>query len=111
MNYTEGTTNGKPCKVWKNNDGDCHRVDGPAYITYYENGALSCEEYFINGTIHRRDGPAFISYRENGKVANDIYYIDGNYLGQNTDGFWKLWEYLSEDERNNSNILKILSSI
>lgn len=111
MNYSEFTTNGYLHKIWTNNNGDYHRVDGPAYIVYHENGGLASEEYFINGNIHRKDGPAFISYREDGKVANYIYYIGGNYLGHNTDGFWELWEHLSEDERNNSNILKILSSI
>jgi antitoxin component YwqK of YwqJK toxin-antitoxin module len=41
-------------------NGSIHRINGPAFIEYYENGNICNEEYFINGKRHREDGPANI---------------------------------------------------
>ena len=40
-------------KVWYNDRGQFHRVDGPAIE--YANGTKS---WYLNGKLHREDGPA-----------------------------------------------------
>ena len=57
-------------------NGKQHREDGPAYIGYYENGAIEREEYFLNGKQHREDGPAIIYYYENGAIVYEIYCLN-----------------------------------
>jgi hypothetical protein len=42
-------------KIWKNEIGQFHRLDGPAYI-----GADGSQYWCINGEFHRLDGPAYI---------------------------------------------------
>jgi len=42
-------------KIWRNSEGQRHRLDGPAVI--YANGS---EFYYQNGKRHRLDGPAAI---------------------------------------------------
>lgn len=42
-------------KIWKNEKGELHREDGPAYIM------SSGERYWCkNGLLHREDGPAVV---------------------------------------------------
>ena len=50
---TEITKDGT--KIWKNENGDRHREDGPAAI--YPNGR---QHWCINGKLHRENGPAEI---------------------------------------------------
>ena len=57
-----------------------HRVDGPAYISYYQDGKIYSEHYFLNGKHHREDGPAFIRYYQDGKIAAEHYYLDDSFL-------------------------------
>jgi hypothetical protein len=40
-------------KIWRNQEGQFHRTDGPAYER--ANGRKS---WFLNGQLHRTDGPA-----------------------------------------------------
>jgi hypothetical protein len=59
---------------YQNEQGELHRLDGPAYIT---------NEYFswyVNGKLHRLDGPA-ISQREDYLLGS--YFIDGELFGIN----------------------------
>jgi len=78
---------------YRNKEGQCHRLDGPAiegsdgYRAYYVNGKLhrldgpaiiysnGNIEYWVNDKLHRLDGPALIWI--NGKVE---YYINGEKL-------------------------------
>ena len=66
---------------WTNNNGDYHRLDGPAYINYYPNGSIRIEEFWING----------------------------KYIGCNEIGFWNLWNTLTEVERQAPYILSCLA--
>ena len=54
-----------------------YRIDGPAYILYYDDGNVEFEGYFINSQLHREDGPARIWYYQNGKIEHTEYWIDG----------------------------------
>ena len=57
--------------------GSLHRVDGPAYTTYYDFvNMIYSKSYYLNGKHHRLDGPAFIMYNERGDVIDEEYYIN-----------------------------------
>lgn len=51
-----------------------HRIDGPAFITYFQDGTIKSETYYILNQIHRVDGPAIIYYYENGTIERECYY-------------------------------------
>ena len=55
-----------------------HKEDGPALITYYENGAANTIHYYINGKLHNVNGPAYIEFfKETGGLKKVIYYKNG----------------------------------
>ena len=62
-----------------------HRLDGPAFIEYRENGMIRREGYWINDMLHRLDGPAHITYNHTGNIQlieywiNDIKYTKDQY--------------------------------
>jgi len=47
--------------------------------TYRKDGSVSSESYRIDGKRHRVDGPAYIDYYEDGSVRYEGYYIDDKY--------------------------------
>lgn len=49
INYYEN--GGIQGKTWYDENGDCHRVSGPAYIDHNTNGIISCEEYYLAGVF------------------------------------------------------------
>jgi hypothetical protein len=113
LNYRRSIHNGRYLELqviqeWRDDDNNNHRIGGPAYIHYNLNGKVSCEEYYRHGSLHRRDGPAYILYNQNGGINFVKYYVNGFFLGNDTDGFWRLWDILSDMERKDNNILKIL---
>ena len=77
-------------KIWKNKEGQRHRINGPAII-YSDNHM----EYFFEGKLHRTDGPALfyndgyeayflhgIRHREDGPAliyedGTEVYYVHG----------------------------------
>ena len=54
-------------KYWKNNNGELHREDGPAY-----EGADGSKSWYLNDKLHRIDGPAY-----EGANGAKGWYIDG----------------------------------
>ncbi len=68
-------------KEWKNEDGELHREDGPAYIRYYPTGSINWEAFYLDGTI----------------------------IGFGKKGFWKLWDRLDEEKRQAPGLLKYLA--
>ena len=58
-------------------DGECHRLDGPAYIQYFPSGQVARKEWYVNGEYHRLDGPAWVEYHDNGQVAGEYWYVNG----------------------------------
>lgn len=108
MKYKEDIdSSGRIFKEWRNELGDLHREDGPAYIYYYEDGSLSIEEFRINGMYHRLDGPAQIGRFRDGSTWEN-FYIDGEYLGRDKEGFWALWDKLSNQQRQSQALLRYL---
>ena len=71
--YPDGTFD----KVWKNENGQVHRDDGPA-IEYF-NGI---KHWFKNGTYHRKDGPAMVC-----DDGSHEYYLNGKEYSK--DEYWK----------------------
>lgn len=57
-----------------------HRLDGPAYETFYSDGQISCRQYWVDGKLHRppADGPALESFNMKGLLTYQEYWVDGN---------------------------------
>ena len=74
-----------------------HREDGPALIFYDKDGSICSEYYYLNGKCHRENGPAFISYYKNGKIQYENYFLnDVLYANSNSETFQQdLKEYHS----------------
>ena len=49
-------------EYWQN--GQRHRLDGPAIIYYYKNGNIQREVYSQNSLTHKENGPAKIEYQK-----------------------------------------------
>lgn len=96
-------------REWRNEAGKLHKEGGPAHIIYEVDGSIDCEIFYINDYVSRADGPAYISYFRDGSIYFEEFWIDGDCLGQNEDGFWGLWEKLTEEGRNNHNLLRCLA--
>jgi hypothetical protein len=55
---------------WKS-DGVLHRDDGPALVTYYDNGTVEREEFYKDGKLGRIESqfePVLTTYHTNGNV-------------------------------------------
>ncbi len=55
--------------------GECHRLDGPAYIKCYDSGVISRIIWYSNGYKHNEKGPAYVEHDMKGKIKTSIYYI------------------------------------
>jgi hypothetical protein len=64
-----------------------------------------------NGKPHREDGPAIIWNYPDGSIFEEDFYLHGKYLGENKEGFWALWDRLTDKQRNNPEILKCLARL
>ena len=82
-------------KEWRLN-GKLHRTDGPAIV--WANGTKAWK---LNGKRHRADGPA-IEWANGDKE----WYFNDEWLGYGDEGFWALWEKLTEEERSNWKLLQ-----
>lgn len=66
-------------------NGDFHSYDKPAFVTYYESGAIKLEEWFARGTPHRTNGPARTAYNEDGSIEFTEYWISGRRVDLDTE--------------------------
>lgn len=57
--------------------GNRHRDDGPAYISYNEDGSVSTESYYQNNKEHRDGAPAVTYYSPDGKPSTEFWYQSG----------------------------------
>ena len=78
---------------WRNEQGQLHRLDGPAFIS-----SIGDQFWCINGKFHRTDGPA-IDYGNGDKS----YYIHGNYMTET-----EFNDITQSEEHLNWYLLKIL---
>lgn len=65
------------CVIYKNKDEQLHRIDGPAYISFYKNGQPRCKEWWVDGRKHNTTGPAIKGFYSNGNLKHEVFYIDG----------------------------------
>ena len=65
-------------------------------------------DFYINGNCHRLDGPAQIGYFGDGSIHWEEFWIAGEFLGEDEFGFWKLWDILTEEDRQAPALLKYL---
>lgn len=54
-----------------------HRLDGPAWIRYWENGQLAEEGWYTHGKHHRLDGPSKVCYTPDGAPIEELWHLDG----------------------------------
>jgi hypothetical protein len=54
---------------WRNEEGQLHREDGPAYIDMFS------KEWWYKGKLHREDGPAVIL-----RDGRQLWYIDDKFI-------------------------------
>ena len=60
------------------------------------------KRWYKDGRCHREDGPAV-------ECADGCtWYVRGEYLGDDDDGFWELWDLLTDEQRANPTLLKHL---
>jgi antitoxin component YwqK of YwqJK toxin-antitoxin module len=72
-------------KVWQQEwylNGERHNEEGPANIWFYDSGKVSFQSWYLNGNIHNEEGPARIRYYEDGKVDYQAWYLNGKYLSK-----------------------------
>ncbi len=62
-----------------------------------------------NKEYHRESGPALICYYPDGSIKVENFFLAGKLLGSNKEGFWALWERLTEGGRQAPDILKCLA--
>tara|TARA_B100000745_G_scaffold97368_2_gene61864 strand:- start:6325 stop:6927 length:603 start_codon:yes stop_codon:yes gene_type:complete len=62
---------------YRDGDGQTHREDGPAVVTYYPNGQIKHEGYYRHSILHREDGPASTSFSPDGYVTAKKYFHHG----------------------------------
>ena len=72
--YTNGQVKSEE---WRNEAGRYHRLDGPAFRRWYDNGQLGVEVWYINGVYHRLDGPVYRLWGNNGQLRRELWYING----------------------------------
>jgi len=82
-------------------DNILHCNDGPA-AELNDGTKMWC----ANGKRHRTDGPA-IEYADGSKS----WFLEGECLGFNDEGFWLLWDRLTDEQRNNLNLLMHLPGV
>jgi hypothetical protein len=108
-------------KIWRNSKGEHHRTDGPAIEwtngdkawcvggKYHRTNGPAVEllngkkVWWVGGKLHRTDGPA-LEYESGTKV----WWVNDKYLGHGEEGFWTLWELLSDEDRANPTLLSYL---
>jgi hypothetical protein len=57
-------------------NGSVHNEEGPARIKYYENGNIEYQEWRFDGKLHNEDDPAYIRYYEDGKVDYQSWHLN-----------------------------------
>ncbi len=88
------TIDEKGNKFWKNENGELHRTDGPAWEGFSGNKA-----YYVSGLPHRTDGPAVIW-----SDGFETWHLNGNhYLDEKS--FRKALENM-EKCQNKSSLLR-----
>lgn len=63
---------------WVDEYEQYHRINGPAYIEYYDNNDIKYECWWLNGKSHRFGGPAYISFNNRGTIISSTWFIYGN---------------------------------
>lgn len=67
-------------------NGERHCETGPAYIRYHELGGLKSEEWYLEGERHRKDNPALIAYGKSGNVWYKSWWLKGKEISMEAAG-------------------------
>ena len=73
-----GSKKDKRNNITVDSEGFRHSInDQPAYIHFYSDGTKRSEIWYKHGIDHRLTGPSWISYNDNGEIYMKGYYIEG----------------------------------
>ena len=61
-------------------NGEIHRINDPAFIIYFANGAVRVARWYIEGKLHRVGAPAIVYYNQTGDVTNQVWYENGSLI-------------------------------
>jgi hypothetical protein len=64
-------------REWRNEKGETHNPNGPAYLYYGSKGSIIKESWYFHGKLHRLDGPAVSLWHNDGYLIQEIWYVDG----------------------------------
>ena len=78
-----------------------HEVNGGPLLNGYIEDLEGDWYWYKNDLLHREDGPATMIC-----AMGEEWYLNGENLGCEEEGFWRLWEKLSDEQRKNPNLLK-----
>ena len=68
---------------FKNEKGQYHNENGPAYQSWHKNGQEKYRCYYINDQFHNENGPAYQSWYDNGQEEYRSYYINDQFHNEN----------------------------
>jgi len=69
----------KKLEIWYKNNA-YHRIDGPAFILYFQkNNVKQIENWWLNGLCHRPidEGPAYITRYIDNSLQNEEWWLNG----------------------------------
>jgi antitoxin component YwqK of YwqJK toxin-antitoxin module len=61
-------------------NGKGHNEEGPAWIRYYEDGNVCYQTWYLNEKLHNEEGPAHTAYYKNGKTKNRQWFLNNKQL-------------------------------
>lgn len=61
----------------QNDDYILNFKDGPSFSTFYDNGKLESQMWYLKGVVHSESGPAVINYYPEGNISTGAWFKDG----------------------------------
>ncbi len=61
-------------------DGQLHKIGGPAVIEYFVDGSIMLEEWYFKGKYHNSNGPAYIKHFRNNPCTEIQYWLWGEHI-------------------------------
>ena len=72
--YLNGQIRTRDCR---NAQGQLHNPTDPAYESWFSDGQLSYQQFWLNGKLHNPAGPANQSWLENGELDYQEFFLNG----------------------------------
>ena len=73
-------------RIYHNAQGQFHNPNGPAIESWYEDGQIYYQVFYLNDELHNHANPAVYFWREDGHLFYQKFYLNGEEL---TEQDWK----------------------